>query len=100
MTTQFSAEKIFALAAVTAILLIVVALVVGIVLDEVFVDDVDSQGLVVLYESEQSGWGNYTQVLYDPDTLVMYAVVREDDGLAMSVLYNSDGTMKLYNPEK
>ena len=37
---------------------------------------------------------------YDPDTLVMYVYVYDGDGASLSVLYNADGTPKLYNPEK
>lgn len=38
-------------------------------------------------------------VLYDPDTLVMYVIISKNRALTMSVLYNADGTPKLYNPE-
>lgn len=100
MTTQYSAEKIFALAAVTAILLVVFAVSVSYVVDSFVIEEENSYELVVIDESAESGFGDYTQILYDPDTLVMYAIVRENDELAMSVLYNSDGTLRLYNPEK
>jgi len=36
-------------------------------------------------------------ILYDPDTLVMYAMVSGGNGTTMTVLYNQDGTLKLYN---
>ena len=43
----------------------------------------------------------YTQfIFYDPDTLVMYVYIYDSEGTSMSVLYNADGTPKLYNPEK
>lgn len=100
MTTQYSAEKIFALAAVTAILLVVFAVSVSYVVDSFVIEEENSYELVVIDESDESGFGDYTQILYDPDTLVMYAIVRENDALAMSALYNSDGTLRLYNPEK
>lgn len=37
-------------------------------------------------------------ILYDPDTLVMYSMIASGQGLTITVLYNSDGTHKLYNP--
>ena len=37
-------------------------------------------------------------ILYDPETYVMYSVISGNNGTAMSVLYNSDGTLKLYTP--
>ena len=39
-------------------------------------------------------------ILYDPDTLVMYVMIHGGKGASMSILYNVDGTPKLYNPEK
>ena len=38
-------------------------------------------------------------IYYDPDTLVMYVMISHNNGISMSVLYNADGTPKLYNPE-
>ncbi|MBR6504282.1 MAG: hypothetical protein IKT41_00935 [Clostridia bacterium] len=44
---------------------------------------------------------NYNQtILYDPDTLVMYSMISFGSGISITVLYNADGTPKLYNPEK
>ena len=43
---------------------------------------------------------NYIQyILYDPDTLVMYSLISNPDGITVTALYNADGTPKLYNPE-
>ena len=39
-------------------------------------------------------------VLYDPDTLVMYSMVWYGEGITITVLYNADGTPKLYDPDK
>ena len=39
-------------------------------------------------------------ILYDPDTLVMYIMIDSTTGTTISILYNADGTPKLYNPEK
>ena len=39
-------------------------------------------------------------ILYDPDTLVMYIMIDSSTGTTISIVYNADGTPKLYNPEK
>lgn len=39
-------------------------------------------------------------ILYDPETFVMYTFISGNDEAAMSVLYNADGTPKLYTPTK
>ena len=39
-------------------------------------------------------------ILYDPDTHVMYSMIDSDDGMTITVLYNADGSLKVYNPEK
>lgn len=43
-------------------------------------------------------------IMYDPETLVMYALVRDGSNSAsaggLTVLYNADGTPRLYNPNK
>lgn len=39
-------------------------------------------------------------IVYDPDTGVMYIIIRGTYAATMSVLYNADGTPKLYNPEE
>ena len=36
--------------------------------------------------------------MYDPETKVMYILIVNGEGAAMSPLYNQDGTLKLYNP--
>ena len=66
-------------------------------------ENIDSKtgGLVAIYK--QDGFVkdlNMIQViLYDPDTSVMYCVIRTSTGTFMTMLYNADGTPKLYNPE-
>ncbi len=44
------------------------------------------------YDEENS----FQKIVYDPETMVMYAMM---DGNNLSPLYNSDGTLKTYNPE-
>lgn len=43
-------------------------------------------------------------IMYDPETLVMYALVRDGSNSAsaggLTVLYNADGTPKLYKPNE
>lgn len=45
---------------------------------------------------------NYTQtILYDPDTFVMYSMITGGSGaMSITVLYNADGTPKLYDSVK
>lgn len=43
--------------------------------------------------------GGYTRILYDNDTKVMYLVVCENGGRAITPLYNADGTLKIYSEE-
>lgn len=38
----------------------------------------------------------FQKIVYDPDTMVMYAIL---DGTKMTPLYNADGTLKTYKPE-
>ena len=57
-------------------------------------------GLVAI--SRQSGfidgYEQYTQfILYDPDTLVMYSMILNGGDQTITVLYNADGTPKLYD---
>ena len=58
-------------------------------------------GLVAISRQENLNDYSYDQtILYDPDTHVMYAMMSHGEGVAITVLYNADGTPKLYNPEK
>ena len=50
----------------------------------------DSSGFTVLYQ----------YILYDPDNMVMYSFIENDDEAGFSMMYNADGTPKLYNPDK
>lgn len=78
----------------------------GILLTETEKDKVDEsevvEGLILISHNENAIEGHNIQqfILYDPDTLVMYVMLTKIDGTTMSVLYNADGTPKLYNPEK
>ena len=39
-------------------------------------------------------------ILYDPETGVMYSMISWGKDITITVLYNADGTPKLYNPDK
>lgn len=39
----------------------------------------------------------YCYIFYDRDTKVMYSFIEKNDEGGLSVMYNSDGTPKLYN---
>ena len=57
-------------------------------------------GLVCI--SRQEGFiEGYTfdqYILYDPETFVVYSFISGGNGSAITVLYNADGTLKLYTP--
>ena len=59
-------------------------------------------GLVMIAKQEDftEGYVFEQYVLYDPETLVMYVMITKPKAMTMSVLYNADGTPKLYNPDK
>ena len=57
-------------------------------------------GFIVLEEHEMFK-DNLTQyILYDPETMVMYIYVKTYKTGGLSVIYNSDGTPKVYSPEE
>ena len=39
-------------------------------------------------------------IMYDPDTMVMYSYLDENKGGGFTVMYNADGTLKIYFPER
>ena len=50
--------------------------------------------LVTIYKGDA-----YTEVLYDKNTKVMYFVKRSGYQFGITPIYNSDGTVKLYDEE-
>lgn len=61
-------------------------------------DVIHEYGLIALSENKLiDGYRLNQYVLYDPDTLVMYSLITKNKGMAMTVLYNADGTPKLYD---
>ena len=51
--------------------------------------------LVTIYKDDD----NCTEVLYDKNTNVMYFVKYDSDRFGITPIYNSDGTVKLYDGE-
>ena len=57
-------------------------------------------GKFIVLEENESFNDNLTQyILYDPETMVMYIFVKSYKSGGLSVIYNSDGTPKVYSPE-
>ena len=63
---------------------------------------IDVGGLVLIsrYDNFIEGYIYDQNILYDPDTFVMYSMISTNNGVAITVMYNADGTLKLYNPDK
>ena len=59
-------------------------------------------GLVAISRQNEiiEGYGYDQVILYDPDTRVMYSMICLGDDITITVLYNADGSLKVYNPEK
>lgn len=58
------------------------------------------EGRFIVLEENESFNDNLTQyILYDPETMVMYIFVKSYKSGGLSVIYNSDGTPKVYSPE-
>ncbi len=63
--------------------------------------DVQSKfGTFILVE-EEGIRGSYVNqyIMYDPDTMVMYSYLEHEHAAGLTVMYNADGTLKLYSPE-
>lgn len=91
-------------------IIIALAMVLGILVclsgcsdtEEFELTDNEIGGLVAISKQNNfiDGYVFDQYILYDPDTLVMYVMIHGGKGASMSILYNVDGTPKLYNPEK
>lgn len=59
-------------------------------------------GLVAIAHTEDfiDGYSYDQTILYDPETLVMYSMISNSNGITITVLYNADGTPKLHSPDK
>ena len=62
--------------------------------------DVQSEfGTFIVVEEELTKDSEvYQYIMYDPDTMVMYSYLEGHYGGGTTVLYNADGTLKLYSP--
>lgn len=62
--------------------------------------DVQSEfGTFIVVEEELTKDSEvYQYIMYDPDTMVMYSYLEGHFGGGTTVLYNADGTLKLYSP--
>ena len=56
-------------------------------------------GFIVLGKDENFNTNLDQYILYDPETMVMYIFVKSYKSGGLSVIYNSDGTPKVYSPE-
>ena len=59
-------------------------------------------GLVAISRQQDfiEGYVYDQYILYDPDTHVMYSMIDSTTGTTITLLYNADGSLKVYNPEK
>ena len=55
---------------------------------------------IVLGKDENFNTDLDQYILYDPETMVMYIFVKSYKSGGLSVIYNSDGTPKVYSPEE
>jgi len=63
-------------------------------------ENVTYNGKFIVLEEYEMFNDNLTQyILYDPETMVMYIFVKSYKSGGLSVIYNSDGTPKVYSPE-
>lgn len=62
--------------------------------------DVQSKsGTFILVEEEVIRCSHAEQyIMYDPDTMVMYSYLGGSHSGGLTVMYNADGTLKLYSP--
>lgn len=86
-------------------LAIIIALVMCVSLLTAFCkkSDLDVQsksGTFILVETGSIS-GSYLDqyIMYDPDTMVMYSYLGGSHSGGITVMYNADGTLKLYSPE-
>ena len=61
--------------------------------------DVSFGNFVVLEKGSIAKSDVYQYIMYDPDTMVMYTFLDGYRCGGPTVLYNADGTLKIYTPE-
>lgn len=69
--------------------------------DEEEKEEKSETGIFIMLEKGKIGSDLYQYIMYDPDTMVMYTYISKgyDDGVVFNVMYNADGTLKLYSPD-
>lgn len=61
--------------------------------------DIQSQsGIFPVVAESDVGSYDFQSIMYDPDTMVMYTYLDGNHTGTMGVIYNADGTLKLYSP--
>lgn len=89
-------RKIFA---IIIALMMCVTLVACSTQEQIDTDIQSKYGHFVLLENENiEDTEVYQYIMYDPNTMVMYTYVGSFKGGGLSVMYNPDGTLKLYFP--
>ena len=63
------------------------------------IDNQSTVGTFTVVAEGKTGTYSSQTIMYDPDTMVMYTYLNGSYAGTMSVLYNADGTLKLYSPE-
>jgi len=61
--------------------------------------DVSFGKFVVLEKGKIDNSKLYQYIMYDPDTMVMYTFLNGNKCGGPTVMYNADGTVKVYSPE-
>ena len=65
-------------------------------------EEVETVAGLIVIDYTVNDYGVRSYIMYDPETYVMYALVRDGHNAAstggFSVLYNRDGTLRLYDP--
>ena len=69
--------------------------------DEEEKEEKSETGTFIMLEKGKIGSDLYQYIMYDPDTMVMYTYISKgyDDGVVFNIMYNADGTPKLYSPD-
>ena len=83
-------------------LAMIIALVICVSLSACSGEDQSSKfGTFIVIEQGSLENNLYQYIMYDPDTMVMYTYISKgyDDGVVFNVMYNADGTLKLYSPD-
>ncbi len=72
----------------------------GNALDEKAEPNVQSEfGTFVILEQGRINASIYQYILYDPQTMVMYSYLEGVKNGGPTVMYNADGTLKIYSPK-